>query len=79
MALQVTDSMLIKARYELQEFQEDDSAGDIVQVIIDDESFDEYTRGYLTAKLEQWGNSLDGEDLLAEFIDFIERILALKG
>lgn len=79
MALQVTEAMLIKARYELEQFQPDDSAWDIVKVIIDDESIDEYTRGYLTCKLEEWSESLEEKALLENFIDFVELLLAVNG
>jgi hypothetical protein len=76
MGLNVSEAMLLKAQYELEQFQPDDSAFDIVDVIITDESWDDYTRGYLTCKLEQWGESLDGKDLLEQFINFVEVILS---
>lgn len=78
MGLNVTDAMLIKARYELQEFQPEDLAWDIIQVIINDESYDEYTRGFLTAKLEEWAESLSGKALLEQFVEYIEVLLAFK-
>jgi hypothetical protein len=71
MGLKITDGMLIKAKYELDLLQPDDSAYDIIDIIISDECYDEYTKGFLSAKLEEWAESLDGKHLLQQFVDYL--------
>lgn len=74
MGLNVTDTMLIKAQYELSLLQEDDAAYDIIETIILDEAYDEYTKGYLMAKLDEWSESMDSNSLMQQFVDYITLI-----
>ena len=78
MTLKVTEEMLIKARYELEQFQPDDETYEIIYTLIMDGSLDEYTKGYLMAKLDEWSESLWEKELLKQFIDYVEVILALN-
>lgn len=74
MGLNVTDTMLIKAQYELSLLQEDDAVYDIIETIILDEAYDEYTKGYLMAKLDEWSESMDSNSLMQQFVDYITLI-----
>jgi hypothetical protein len=70
----ITDSVILKLEYEISQFQPDDPASDIAYVIVKDEVFDDYTRGYLTREMEELGNSLDGKEYLEEFLYFLKRV-----
>lgn len=73
-SLKISDAVVLKAEYELKEFQKEDSAYEIIYVILLDECYDDFTRGFLMAKLEDWSDSMDGKELLEEFIHFINLV-----
>lgn len=71
--LVIPDSTILKLKYEIKQFQDDDPAGDIAHVVIRDTIFDDYTRGYLSAKLEHIGKTLYGKRYLEEFLYMLYR------
>jgi len=68
----IPDSMVLKLEYELECWQSEDIADYVVEQIIDDESPNEFTRGYLKAKFE----GLQGEDkeLVQNFLELVRKI-----
>jgi hypothetical protein len=70
----IPDSLILKLEYEAEQFQEEDFAGDIINVVIKDEVFDAYTRGYLTRHLEYLGESYSDRQMIEEFVWYARRL-----
>ena len=72
--VQITDALILKLEYEIQEFQEGDDACEIIEVLLNDTIYDKFTLGYLTAHLEVMGSSYEGKELMKMFYNLVKEI-----
>jgi hypothetical protein len=72
--IMIPESLLLKLEYEISQWQEDDSAYDIIETIVKDTVYNAYTMGYLSARLEILGDHYHGEELIREFYSLVERL-----
>lgn len=72
--VQITDALILKLEYEIEEFQEGDYAYEIIEVLLNDTLYDNFTWGYMTAHLEVMGSSYEGKELMKMIYNLVKEI-----
>jgi hypothetical protein len=72
--LKIPDSVVLKLEYEISQWQEDDVAYDIADIIVRDEVYDGFTMGYLIRELDAMDESFGDKELLEEFFYRVKRL-----